>query len=98
MDDDIIEKLKLLKLEASKYLAFEKLVLYGSYADGTFNKDSDIDVAFLTNEITDDFWQISAKLFELVDKIDNRIEPLILNLNNDKSGFAHKIQNSGIVI
>jgi predicted nucleotidyltransferase len=98
MDDSIIEKLKILKFEASKYLKFENLVLYGSYSDGTFNQNSDIDVAFLTNEITDDFWKISAKLFELVDKIDNRIEPLILNLNNDKSGFAHRIRNCGIII
>jgi len=49
MDGNIIEKLKILKFEASKYMKFEKLVLYGSYSDGSNNQNSENDVAFQTN-------------------------------------------------
>jgi predicted nucleotidyltransferase len=98
MDKDIIGKIKQLSTEAKKYFEFEKVVLYGSYANGSHNSESDIDVAFFVKEIKADYWKLSAKLFELVDKIDNRIEPLIINEATDKSGFAQNILKNGIAI
>jgi predicted nucleotidyltransferase len=98
MDQDLVEKLKKLSLEAKKYFEFEIVMLYGSYSNGSNNAESDIDVAFFVKEIKDDYWQLSAKLFEIVDKIDNRIEPLIINEATDKSGFAQNILKNGIAI
>jgi predicted nucleotidyltransferase len=98
MDKDIVEKLKKLSLEAKKYFEFDKVILYGSYSNGSNNVESDIDVAFFVKEINSDYWQLSAKLFEIVDKIDNRIEPLIINEATDKSGFAQNILKNGIAI
>ena len=98
MDEEIISKLKKLSNEAEKYFAFDKVVLYGSYSNGTYKVDSDIDVAFFVKEINENHWQLSARLFELADKIDYRIEPVIIKAATDKSGFANHILENGIVI
>jgi uncharacterized protein len=57
----------------SKY-NFIKVILFGSYAKGNFNTDSDIDIAFVFK----DFGNISDMQLELMRirrKIDSRIEP-----------------------
>ena len=48
--------------------------LFGSYAKGTFNEDSDIDVALIFDKIEDRF-DTRVELMKLVRKIDLRIEP-----------------------
>jgi predicted nucleotidyltransferase len=57
----------------SKY-NFIKVILFGSYAKGNFNADSDIDIAFVFK----DYGNISDMQLELMRlrrKIDSRIEP-----------------------
>ncbi|MBX3042206.1 MAG: nucleotidyltransferase domain-containing protein [Candidatus Kapabacteria bacterium] len=98
MDKELLDKLRLLKSEASKYFDFQQVFLFGSYAKAENNKSSDIDVAFIVDDISDDFWNLSAKLFEIVDKIDNRIEPLILSKFSDNSGFTENVIKNGILI
>lgn len=98
MDKELLDKLRLLKSEASKYFDFQQVFLFGSYAKAENNKLSDIDVAFIVDDISDDFWNLSAKLFEIVDKIDNRIEPLILSKFSDNSGFTENVIKNGILI
>jgi predicted nucleotidyltransferase len=75
-----------------------KIVLFGSYAKGNWNEDSDIDVAIFVDKITDDFLQLSTKLCKLTRNIDYRIEPLLLEENNDMSGFVSDINKHGIII
>ncbi|MBN2788853.1 MAG: nucleotidyltransferase domain-containing protein [Candidatus Delongbacteria bacterium] len=48
--------------------------LFGSYAKGTFNEDSDIDVALVFDKMEDRF-DTRVELMKLVRKIDLRIEP-----------------------
>lgn len=98
MDKDIIDKIKELAAQAKILFDFEKVVVYGSFSNNTDKTDSDIDVAFFVNEIYPNHWDLSAKLFELVDKIDTRIEPIIINEKSDKSGFAAHILKVGIVV
>jgi len=96
MDKEINKKIIELADKAKEYFDFEYVYIFGSYSKNTFNSDSDIDVAFIVNNTMKNFWQLSAKLFEIVDIIDNRIEPLILSKNNDPSGFVRKVLNDGI--
>lgn len=98
MDQDIVNKIKELAEQAKVFLDFEKVILFGSFSKGNAHECSDIDVAFFVNEISPDHWQLSAKLFELVYNIDNRIETIIINEKTDKSGFAQSILKSGIRI
>lgn len=98
MDNEIIDKIVKLANKAQEYFEFEQVVLFGSFANQTNNEDSDIDVAFFVKEILPNHWELSAKLFELVDSIDYRIEPLIVNANTDKSGFSKNILEKGFVV
>jgi uncharacterized protein len=98
MDEEIINKIKLLAKNANELFDFEKVIVFGSYSTGKNKIDSDIDVAFIVNKTYENHFILSAKLFEIVDKIDYRIEPLIVNRHTDKSGFVDNILKNGIEI
>ena len=57
----------------SKY-DFVKIILFGSYAKGNFNEDSDIDIAVILKDYTN-LIDIQVDLMRLRRKIDSRIEP-----------------------
>ncbi|MEA3436042.1 MAG: nucleotidyltransferase domain-containing protein [Thermodesulfobacteriota bacterium] len=76
----------------------KKVILYGSYSRGSARKDSDIDVAVVLNRIDEDFLMAAAKLFRLRREIDTRIEPVLFEESNDKSGFLEEILKTGEVI
>ena len=63
------------------------VVLFGSLANGNFNENSDIDIAVIKDTSDKNHWEIYKKLNRLTRNIDNRIEPVLLQANNDKSGF-----------
>jgi len=75
-----------------------KIVLYGSYAKGNWTENSDIDVAVLVDKISDDFLEISTQLCKLTRKIDYRIESVLIEEGDDKSGFVSDINKHGIII
>lgn len=82
----------------SEKIKLEKVVLYGSYAKGNWKEESDIDVAVVVNETHDDFLTTEAMLYKLRRNIDDRIEPLLLEKGNDKSGFLDEILKYGHVV
>lgn len=57
----------------SKY-DFVKIILFGSYAKGNFNADSDIDIAVVLKDYSN-LIEIQLDLMRLRRKIDSRIEP-----------------------
>ncbi len=57
----------------SKY-SFAKIILFGSYAKGNFNEDSDIDIAIVLKDFKN-LIEIQLDLMRLRRKIDSRIEP-----------------------
>jgi predicted nucleotidyltransferase len=75
-----------------------KIILYGSYSRDAAGKDSDIDVAVVLNRVDEDFLNTEAKLFRLRREIDPRIEPVLLEEGNDKSGFLEEILKIGEII
>jgi len=75
-----------------------RVVLFGSYAKGNWDENSDIDIAVIVKELNGDFLDLSKKLNKLTRNIDNRIEPVLLQINTDKSGFLTTILNTGITL
>ena len=75
-----------------------KIILYGSYSRDAARKDSDIDVAVILDSVDDDFLMCEARLFRLRREIDARIEPVLLEESNDKSGFLEEILKTGEII
>ena len=75
-----------------------KIILYGSYSRDAARKDSDIDVAVVLDSVDEDFLMCEARLFRLRREIDTRIEPVLLEESNDKSGFLEEILKTGEII
>ena len=57
----------------SKY-DYIKIILFGSYAKGNFNDDSDIDIAVVLKDYSN-LMDIQLDLMRIRRKIDSRIEP-----------------------
>ena len=75
-----------------------KVYLYGSYSKGCPNPDSDIDVAVILPHIKDDEWlETSADLVHDGWKVNNLIEPVLMEENED-SILYHDIMRTGIAI
>ena len=91
--DTAIRYIKLIPGE----LEFKKAYLFGSYAKGRENEDSDIDIAIILGNMTD-FFATQMLLMRLRRKIDLRIEPHPISESDftNMNPFAYEIQNSGI--
>ena len=53
---------------------YNQVILFGSYAKGTYNDDSDIDIAVVFKEY-DETIDMQLELMRLRRKLDSRIEP-----------------------
>lgn len=65
---------KYLSLLLQRNYPVKRMFLYGSYARGNHNLDSDIDLAIILNEMHDPF-QTQVDLLQLTWNFDTRIEP-----------------------
>jgi predicted nucleotidyltransferase len=52
----------------------DQIILFGSYAKGTYHKDSDIDIAVVMKDY-EDFCDTQMALMRMCIKFDSRIEP-----------------------
>jgi len=96
--EEVIEKVKQFAELIKTHFPVKMVALYGSYAKGTAAKDSDIDVAVIVDEIDGDFLELETKLFKLRRQIDVRIEPILLEDGEDKSGFLEEILKEGKIV
>lgn len=75
-----------------------KIVMYGSYAYGNPTQDSDIDIAVIFNGFTGDWLKASSQLWEDTEEINTKIEPVLLDREEDESGFCEHVLNIGIEV
>jgi len=97
-------------LEEVKYLLgnrLKRIILYGSYARGDYNKNSDIDIMILTDLSDKEIAEYSSKLWEKCADIEIDyqivISPLIRNIDNfnswsDVKPFYMNIIKEGVVL
>jgi uncharacterized protein len=95
---EAIRKVKKYRVLLNDYLKIEQIYIFGSYAKGTYKKDSDIDVAIVVDNIEGDFFAINPLLWKLRREIDDRIEPILIDQNHDDAGFLDEIKKYGIEI
>lgn len=79
-------------------VSFEKIVLFGSYAKGSADENSDIDIAVLVNDYKGDVLELSSNLWIAASKISDFIEPILLDYNDDKTDFIKEVMKTGIVV
>lgn len=85
----------------------KKIMLYGSYARGDYNKSSDIDIMILTDLTNEEIIKYSNQIWEMCADIEIDkgivISPLIRNIDNfeswlDVKPFYMNIVNEGVVL
>ena len=82
-----------------KHLPVKKILLYGSYSKDTARKDSDIDIAIITEHFEGDYLDCKAKLYKLRRELDMRIEPILLfDDGSDSSGFIEDVLLTGYLV
>ena len=74
INDRVMKSIKRYINKISQYYKIEAIILFGSYAKGTENENSDIDIA-IVSESFNDIIEDGARLIGLTWKIDTRIEP-----------------------
>jgi len=97
---EIIKIVKRYIEEVSKDFAIDGAYLFGSYAKGTENRDSDIDVAIIMKNI-DNRILTNGKLYNYSWGIDTRIEPHSMKLeeyHGKQSLLSQEIRKYGIKI
>ena len=80
---------------ATQVLPVKKVYLFGSYAKGTADSDSDIDLAVIVEKIEGDILEPRVKLVELTHLVDIRIDPILLEEARNRSGFIETVVRSG---
>lgn len=96
--NEVIEKAKRYAQAVTEVFQPKMIVLYGSYSKGTAREESDIDIAVVFDNAESNYWEKFHKLYKLRRGIDSRIEPVLLEIDNDKSGFCEDIIKTGTVI
>lgn len=85
----------------------KKIMLYGSYARGDYNKKSDIDIMILTDLSSKEIAQYSNKIWEKCADIEIDkgivISPLIRNIDSfeawiEVKPFYRNIANEGVIL
>ena len=96
----VMESIKKYIDKISKYYKIEAIILFGSYARGPENEDSDIDIAIVSSgfkDIIDD----GAKLIGFTWRIDTRIEPHPITTEDYKkisTPFVKEVIDTGIKV
>ncbi len=100
VNEQIIDIIKKYIEKISQFYKIDAIILFGSYAKGTENADSDIDIAIISSDFKD-IIDDGAKLIGLTWKIDTRIEPHPIakeDYDNASNPFVREIMNTGIKV
>ncbi len=86
--------------EIKKKYNVTAIILFGSYAKGTENENSDIDIAVISNEF-EDVYDCMAILMGMTWDIDARIEPHPIteeDYKNVSNPFVQEVIDTGIKV
>ena len=80
----------------------DKAILYGSYATGNENADSDLDVAVISSDFGKDRYLEGSMLMKLAWRIDPRLHPVPVSSESFALDtwipLVHEIKTNGVVM
>ena len=78
----------------------EKVYIFGSFAKGNENELSDIDVAIISSDLSDDRFNERIRLAKIAYDIDSRIEPVPFNSNTfvEEDPLVWEIVKTGTLV
>ena len=97
---DILNSINEFIEEIKKQYNVTDIILFGSYAKGTENENSDIDIAVILDDF-DDIYDCMAKLMGMTWNIDARIEPHPIkkkDFDEVSDYFIQEVINTGIKV
>lgn len=75
------------------------VILFGAWLEELAREDDPIEVAVIFDSLEDDYLEVEDKLQKLGWKIDNRIEPTIIETEReDMIGFLEEVKENGHII
>ncbi|MGD8780163.1 MAG: nucleotidyltransferase domain-containing protein [Ignavibacteria bacterium] len=95
---ELVRKYYLLLIEAG--IAVERIILFGSYANGKPNESSDIDVAVILKKYSEDRFNTRLELMKYSREFEEVIEPhpFLASEFNKSDPFAFEIIKTGVEI
>ena len=99
INQEIMDSVNKFKEEIKKRYNVTAIILFGSYAKGTENEDSDIDIAVISDDF-EDIYDCMAILMGMTWDIDARIEPHPIKMKDFEEGnpFVQEIIDTGIKV
>lgn len=101
VNDEIISKVrKTIGLLNNNNISIKEAYLFGSYASGSEHEWSDIDLALVSNDFSEDRYKERLRIIKIINSIDNRIEPAPYNpvQFTETDPLVWEIKNHGIQI
>jgi predicted nucleotidyltransferase len=77
-------------------IQIDKAYLFGSFAKGTADKNSDIDIAFIVSNWNGGYFDTVVPIWGLCKEVDLRIEPHIIDPEEDYAYFQREVERTGI--
>ena len=100
INKDILKSINEYVEEIRKHYNIVAIILFGSYAKGTEHKDSDIDIAIVSEDF-EDIYDSMADLMGMTWDIDARIEPHPIkkkDFDEESNYFVKEIIDTGIKV
>ena len=100
INKDILNSINKFIEEIKKHYNITAIILFGSYAKGTETKDSDIDIAVISDDF-EDIYDCMADLMGMTWDIDARIEPHPITTEDYEkisNPFVKEVINTGIKV
>ncbi|MDE5790752.1 MAG: nucleotidyltransferase domain-containing protein [Muribaculaceae bacterium] len=72
----------------SEILNIKDLYLYGSYSKNTYTSESDIDIAVVVDNLSEDYFNDTPLLWKIRRKISNLIEPVLLTPDSENPLYS----------
>ena len=95
--EQAIKLAQLYKAAVAERLPLKALYLYGSFSKGTYNADSDIDIAVIVERLNDDYFADTPLLWKLKRKISNLIEPVLLTEDKTNPLYSDILKTANLI-
>ena len=100
INKEILNSINKFIKEIKKHYNITTIILFGSYAKGTENEDSDIDIAVISDDF-EDIYECMANLMGMTWDIDARIEPHPITTEDFEkvsNPFVKEVVDTGIKV
>lgn len=92
-----IEIAKKYKAMVAEHLPVKALYLFGSYSKGGFSEESDIDIAVVVSQDSDNYFKDTPLLWKLGRQLNYLIEPVLLTEDSGNPLYVD-VMKTGILI